>query len=120
LKAPGPFLASLRALLAPDGLCFVSAPLGETRHLDEYHQQAFDEAAVVALVESAGMEVERAQHEPWRISIVDLLRWMRLYPDQRPSWAELLSTHRGRWLLGDAIRHGGIRMDEFLVVARPS
>ena len=118
LRHPGRFLRSLRELLAADGLCFVSAPLGETRHIDQYHRQVFDVASLTALVESVGLHVERTRVDPWRISFVGLLRWRRQYPELRPSWAEILGTRRGRWLLRDATRHGGIRIDELLVVAR--
>ena len=118
LPDPRAFLLALREALAPGGLCFVSAPLGETRHIDQFHQQAFDVASLVDLVESVGLEVERTRVDPWRISFADLLRWRRQYPDLRPSWGELVGTRRGRWLFGDALRHGGIRIDELLVVAR--
>ena len=114
---PRAFLESLRALLVPGGLCFVSAPLGETRHLDAYHQHAFTADDVVALVESAGFVVEETRVEPWRASFGELLKWRRLYPELRPSWAELLSTRRGRTLLRAATPRG-IRIDAMVVVAR--
>jgi 2-polyprenyl-3-methyl-5-hydroxy-6-metoxy-1,4-benzoquinol methylase len=117
LRDPSGFLRSLLGVLAPGGRCFLSAPLGETRHLDAYHQQVFDADTVVALVETAGFVVERTRVDPWRASFGELLNWRRLYPEFRPSWAELLSTRRGRSLLRDAVP-GGIRIDELFVVAR--
>jgi len=117
LRDPSGFLASLRAVVAPGGMCFVSAPLGETRHLDAYHQQVFDAEGVVGLVTAAGFVVEHTRVDPWRATFGELLKWRRLYPELRPSWAELLGTRRGRTLLRSAAP-GGIRIDELLVVAR--
>ena len=116
LRDPRRFLASLREVLAPGGWCFLSAPLGETRHLDAYHQHVFDAGALVALVEDTGLTVERTRVDPWRASFGELLSWRRLYPEFRPSWAELFGTQRGRRLLRSAAP-GGIRIDELFVVA---
>jgi 2-polyprenyl-3-methyl-5-hydroxy-6-metoxy-1,4-benzoquinol methylase len=118
LHDPASFLDRLHGLLVPGGTLFLSAPLGETRHIDRYHRHAFSARQLFALLAGAGFTVERHHCDDWFLTRADLWRWRKLYPTARPSLREVLLTPRGWRVLWDSYVHGGIAMPMLFVAAR--
>ncbi|MGM3309222.1 class I SAM-dependent methyltransferase [Anabaena sp. WFMT] len=115
---PDKFLDRLRYLLLPEGKLLLSAPLGETRHIDPYHLHAFSQEDVFALLEKAGFLVEQYRCDDWCLTRRDLLLWRQLYPAARPNMREQFLTLRGWQLLRDFCFRGVINVPEFMVAAQ--
>jgi 2-polyprenyl-3-methyl-5-hydroxy-6-metoxy-1,4-benzoquinol methylase len=115
---PDNFLARLRSLLTMDGELLLSAPLGETRHIDPYHLHAFSQEDVFALLKTAGFMVNRHWRDDFFLTRTDLLHWRQLYPSARPSLREQCFTRRGWHILRDFLFKGGINIPGLIIAAR--
>ena len=120
LREPAPFLDRLHDLLVPGGVFLMSVPLGETRHIDRFHLQAFTKEQVFALVEGAGFTVETSRVDAWFLRRRDLLRWAKQYPAGRPSFREQYLTVRGWQVIRDFLFRGGVDMSMLFIAARRS
>lgn len=118
LQQPAKFLDRLHNLLVPGGDLILSVPLGETRHVDRYHIQAFSQEDVFNLLEKAGFVVDRYRVDDWFMTRSDLLNWRQLYPAARLSFREQYLTLRGWQLIYDFIFRGGVPFPQLLVAAR--
>lgn len=118
LHYPAKFLDRIRSLLVPEGDFLFSVPLGETRHLDRYHLQAFSQEVVFDLLEKAGFLVDRYHLDDWFLTRSDLLHWRRVYPAARLSVREQYFTRRGWQLISDFVFQGGVPFPQLLVAAR--
>ncbi|MGF1481202.1 MAG: class I SAM-dependent methyltransferase [Cyanophyceae cyanobacterium] len=116
---PNKFLERIHHLLVPEGDLLLSAPLGETRHIDPYHLHAFSQGDVFALLKKARFSVDLYRCDDWFLSRADLLRWRQLYPSAKPA-LRVFATWRGWWILRDFIFRGGVSMPQLLVTARPN
>lgn len=118
LHHPDKFLERIHRLLVPQGDLLLSAPLGETRHIDPYHLHVFSQRDVFTLLEKAGFSIDLYRCDDWVLTRSDLLRWQQLYPSAKPSLRTFM-TWRGWYILRDFIR-GGVPMPQLLVTAKPS
>lgn len=119
LSQPMELLNRIEELLTPEGTLCLSVPLGETRHLDPFHQATFTEAEIRDALGRRGFVVERSTCQALRFRCRDLLAMGRRMPETRPTLADLLLTRRGWWMLGALLRGlGTITFQQFFVVAR--
>ncbi|QYO67362.1 class I SAM-dependent methyltransferase [Leptolyngbya sp. 7M] len=116
---PDRFLARIHSLLKPDGYFLLSVPLGETRHIDPYHLHAFSQDDMFNLFEQANFAIFAYRLDDWSFNLKDVAAWKKLYPESQASLGDLFFTKRGRQLLWDFIKHGGITMPQLLVAAQP-
>ncbi|MDJ0508244.1 MAG: methyltransferase domain-containing protein [Crocosphaera sp.] len=118
LQDPMSFLRNLYSLLTPGGCLILSVPLGETRHLDPYHLQAFSQKTIFSLVESVGFSIEIYRCDPFRISLSDLIRIQKIYPESQPSISDLLLTKRGWRTLFEVTIKRGFSIPLLMLTAR--
>lgn len=118
LPHPAKFLNRLRSLIIPGGDLLLSAPLGETRHIDPYHLHAFSQEDIFTLLENANFSVDRYRCDDWCLTRGDLLLWRQLYPAARPTLRQQFFTFRGWQLLSDFFFRGVINVPELMVAAK--
>lgn len=121
LANPMRLLDRIDDLLTVDGRLCLSVPLGETRHLDPFHLATFSEAEIRSALSRRGFVVEWASCQKLTFRCRDLLAMGRRMPETRPTWADLLLTRRGWWMLSALLRGGGaITFSQFFLVAKRS
>ena len=119
LAQPMRLLDRIEDLLTPDGTLCLSVPLGETRHLDPFHQTIFTETEIRDALTKRGFVVEHTSCQELAFRCRDLWALGRRMPETRPTYADLFLTRRGWWTLVSLLRGlGAIRFSQFFLIAR--
>ncbi|MEL7029924.1 MAG: class I SAM-dependent methyltransferase, partial [Pseudomonadota bacterium] len=118
LPNPDRFLANAHAHLKPGGVLLLSAPIGETRHIDIYHLQVFERPDIYGLLADAGFEVEGYRFDPWKVTRQELFHWKKIYPESATPVLPLFFSWRGRKTIADAFLKGGVSCDMFMTASR--
>jgi len=120
LPNPERFLANAHAHLKPGGVLLLSAPIGETRHIDVYHLQVFERPDIYGLIAKAGFAIEGYRFDPWKVTRKELFEWKKIYPESASDLLPLMLTWRGRKTIFDAFVRGGVSCDMLMTAARRS
>lgn len=122
LREPSKFLAHLHNLLVPGGYLLLSVPLGETRHIDPYHLQAFTETDIRLMLEEIGFVEDFTQIEPWFMPSREVLAMLKsnyILDDKiKLSWFQFLFTPRGWLILKDLTLKGGFNVPQLLLITK--
>ncbi|MFK7821848.1 MAG: class I SAM-dependent methyltransferase [Planctomycetaceae bacterium] len=117
LKDPVGYLKVLHKHLVDGGRLLLSAPIGETRHIDSYHLHVFEREDIYRLVSEAGFKIEAFRFDDWKVTTREVLSWSKIYPESKVPMRELLFTWRGRTVLKDLVFRQGIRLPMLMVSA---
>lgn len=117
LPHPEIFLNQVRKLLISGGTFFLSTPLGETRHFDPHHLQAFSQKDILGILENNGFTIDWYRIDECFLNRSELLEWKRLYPESSISNWELLLSWRGLYMVRDWIFRGGFNAPQLLVAS---
>lgn len=119
LPKPQLFMKRLSTLATENGVLLVSAPVGETRHIDPYHLHRFSEDGIHKLLTSSGFTPLLSRSDPFVLSLQTLYTLARSYPEASPlTISELVCSSRPWWLIADCLFSGGLRFSQHLVVAQ--
>ncbi len=117
LPNPRVFLRRIRECLAPGGTLLISAPIGETRHIDGFHLHVFQQQDVFRMLAESGFLAMATRFDDWQVSMEEIMTWPKIYPDARLPFGTLLFTWRGRRVLRDLVFRRQIRMPMLLIAA---
>jgi len=119
LPRPELFLANCRKWLKPGGQLLLSAPIGETRHIDVYHLHTFSRQDIFNMLSEAGFTIQSCRSDDWRVTFRELGIWRRLYPESQIPFLQLFTWRTWR-VARDILTKGHIALPMMMVSARRS